>query len=141
MISADTDCQPRLNTRVQQQNVPKLLGVIFVISTISGVRNSWRKLMTKTSTRRLSWGNLSFTKSIDEAGVDEDERQASYRSRGIRGVSSSRSQSFNRDAATWGSSIPCYTRPRVSFLFDSSRQGGEIQESLPADSARGPCAT
>ena len=44
-------------------DVPRLLGVILVILTTSGVMNSWKNVMTNTNTLRLMMGSCR-TKSM-----------------------------------------------------------------------------
>jgi hypothetical protein len=65
------------------------------------------KLMTNTNTLRLRTGNF-LTKSILFSTEDEAARQVLYCCIGTMGDSSSRNHILNNDAATCGSSIPCY---------------------------------
>lgn len=69
--------------------------------------NSWKKVMTNTSTLRFNLGSWR-TKSTAFSDEADEVRHALYCLGGMTGDSSSRSQSLNSDAATWGFSIPCY---------------------------------
>ena len=83
----------------------RLFRVILVTSTTSSLRNSWKKLMTNSNTRRLSTGSRS-TKARHDSALFDATKASLYKSSGMTGSRKSRSQSLNSEAPTCGSPIP-----------------------------------
>ena len=79
--------------------------VIFVIACVLSSRNSCKKLITNSTTRRLMVGSRS-TMRTHASGSFALVMHSLYISSGTSGSHSSRSQSFMSDASTCGSSMP-----------------------------------
>ena len=83
----------------------KFAEVIFVAVCILSSKNSCKKLITNNTTLLLIVGSC-FTSSTQASGSFELDIHTLYISSGTNGSQSSRSQSFIKDARTFGSSTP-----------------------------------
>ena len=83
----------------------KFAGVIFVAACILSSKNNCKKLITNNTTLLLIVGSR-FTCSTHASGSFELDTHTLYISSGTNGSQSSRSQSFIKEARTFGSPTP-----------------------------------
>ena len=93
--------------------------VIFVACCTRSSRNSCKKLIINSTTRRWIVGSRP-TMATHWSGSSAHPIHSLYSSWGMRGSSNSRSQSFKRLAGTWGSSIPSRVYTPLSIRSRSS---------------------
>lgn len=94
--------------------------VILVAASTRSSRKSCKKLMTKSTTRRLAVGSRSTAVQQASASL-ANAIQSLYISEGTSGSTNSRSQSLNNDAGTCGSSTPSSVyEPRSSRILSAA---------------------